>query len=206
MSRIFRTDSPVMRELYRFSSMVILSVLWLVCCIPIITIGASTTALYYATGKEIQGEGKAVENFFHSFRMNLKPAMIAELIFWAVGIFLVLDVLVLTGVEMNGKELVYALLTILLIFSMALWSYVFPILSHFHCSIGELFRNACMLSVLNLPSTILVILVNAVPFLLAMWSLGWFFRLVPILLFVWPGAAARINSHRFDRIFRKSCR
>ncbi|HIU76926.1 MAG TPA: YesL family protein, partial [Candidatus Pelethocola excrementipullorum] len=56
--------------------MIALSILWLICCIPLVTVGASTTALYYAVNKSWkQDNGYIARAFFHGFRMSFKPAL-----------------------------------------------------------------------------------------------------------------------------------
>ena len=51
MNKLFNMDSPFMIKLAKFADMVILSILWIVCCIPIFTIGPATAALYHVTLK-----------------------------------------------------------------------------------------------------------------------------------------------------------
>ena len=55
----------------------VLGFLWILCSLPVLTIGASSTALYYAMVKCVKNnDGYAVKEFFHSFKMNLMPATI----------------------------------------------------------------------------------------------------------------------------------
>ena len=66
MGGIFSLDGPLMQLLNKLADLLTLSILWLLGCLPIVTIGASTTALYYAVMKMIRGEGRVSSNFFKS--------------------------------------------------------------------------------------------------------------------------------------------
>ena len=71
MNSFFNYEGPFFNVLNRLSDLVILNVLWFICCLPIVTIGASTTALYYVTIKIVNDEDAYVaKNFFKSFRQN----------------------------------------------------------------------------------------------------------------------------------------
>ena len=75
MNRSLSTDNPIMNFLTIVCDIVILHFLWLLTSLPILTIGASTTALYYTTMKCIRnGQGGVVKLFFKSFRENFKQA------------------------------------------------------------------------------------------------------------------------------------
>ena len=69
---MFNQDSTLMTILNKAADMVILSVLWCICSLPVVTIGAASSALYHATMKVIRlGRGYAFSTFFTSFRQNL---------------------------------------------------------------------------------------------------------------------------------------
>ena len=85
LSGLFNYDNPVWRFIGKFWDVLILNVLWLVCSIPIVTIGASTTAMYYVTLKLARDEdGYTIRSFFKSFKENFRQATVIWLIFLAV--------------------------------------------------------------------------------------------------------------------------
>lgn len=64
MSKLFNLENPVWNFLGKLVDMMILTGLWLICCIPVVTIGASTTALYSVTLKMAENkEGYIVSSF-----------------------------------------------------------------------------------------------------------------------------------------------
>ena len=81
MGKIFDMDSPVMRFLSRMADLMIMNLVVTICCIPIVTIGASITAMHYVMLKLVRGEdGYIVKDFFKSFKQNFKQSTIIWLI------------------------------------------------------------------------------------------------------------------------------
>ena len=77
MSSLFNMDGPVMSFLNGLADLIWLNILALLCCIPIVTAGASLTALHYMTIKIVRKEeGYITRGFFKSFRQNFKQATI----------------------------------------------------------------------------------------------------------------------------------
>ena len=73
---IFSPDNRVMRFITRIVYCVYLNILWFICCIPIITAGASTTALFYVTLKLARDEeGNVFKQFFQAFKSNFKSSL-----------------------------------------------------------------------------------------------------------------------------------
>ena len=72
---IFNMDGPVFRFLNKMADLCILNLIFLLCCLPIITIGASVTALYSVTLKMSRDqEGYIARSFFKAFKANFKQA------------------------------------------------------------------------------------------------------------------------------------
>ena len=92
LSGIFNYDNPIWRFIGKFCDIMILNVLWLICCIPVVTVGAATTAVYYVTLKLVRDEeGPTIRSFFKSFKENFKQATVLWLIMLAVGALLGFD-------------------------------------------------------------------------------------------------------------------
>lgn len=73
---MFRQQNGVIWVINKIVDLILLSVLWAVCCIPIVTIGASSAALYHAVMKSVrEDEGYARQSFFHSFRQNIRQCL-----------------------------------------------------------------------------------------------------------------------------------
>ncbi len=200
---LFSPDSAFMNFLNRVGEMILLSVLWLVCCIPIVTIGCSTTAEYYAAMKALKGEGHVSSNFFKSFRLNWKQAVVSELILLVLAFILYIDLFfcfAIEGLLASVLLIVFFFLAILMFITI---TYLFPILSRFETGLWQLFKRSLLIAWSNFGWTILVCLVNLLPLLVFLFKTQWFFRLLPVFLLIYPGAGAFVNSLIFLRVFRK---
>ena len=137
LSGFFNYDNPVWRFIGKFGDLIILNVLWFVCSIPIFTIGASTTAVYYVTLKLARNDdGYTIRSFFKSFKENFKQATIIWLIMLAVGLILGFDMLFFTRGGFNmSQQFKTVMVTIFLAMSiiyLAIITYIFPLLSLIH--------------------------------------------------------------------------
>lgn len=88
MNKIIGYDSPLMSLLGKLADLFFLNVITLLCCLPIITIGASLTACYYTALKIKRDEGHVFRNFWNSFRENLFSSTVLYLIFVILGVFM----------------------------------------------------------------------------------------------------------------------
>ena len=129
---MFHTDSLIIRILSLLSDLFILHFFWILCCIPLVTIGASTTALYYAMMKRIDtDEGSIVSNFWGSFKLNLKQSITLWLIELIVIVILLLDFRFCLMVSKDMRFfmlIIYGILLIPLCFTSL---YIFPMQAKF---------------------------------------------------------------------------
>ncbi len=108
MGKLFNIDSPVMRFLGKVADLMILNLVTLVCCIPIVTIGASLTAMHYVLLKMVRDrECYIVRSFFKSFKANFKQATVIWLIILLVLVIFAADLRIInaSGSEEHTSEL-----------------------------------------------------------------------------------------------------
>lgn len=196
--RIFNPDNLFFRSCGKVFDLVVLSALWLFLCLPVVTIGPATAALYYSVVKCIRrGERDPYKNFFRSFRENFKVGAVSGVITVVAIAFLWVGWLILTvsgpGGDVGG--FLRTAYTVALVIPLGVAVYLFPLLSRFTFGVGGLFLNALKLAVRHLPSTAVVVLLNV-----EMVSLSLKY-LVP--LFVSPALTALVASLFFERIFKK---
>ena len=92
MGRIFDMDNKFFRFMSKVADLCILNIICVVCCIPVITAGASITAMYYVTLKMVRNEEAYIlRSFFKSFKQNFKQATIINLIMLLIGVVLYVD-------------------------------------------------------------------------------------------------------------------
>ena len=93
LSGIFNYDNPFWRFIGKLCDVMILNVLWVLCSIPVVTMGASTTAVYYVTLKLVRDEdGYTFRSYFRSFKENFKQATAIWLLLLGTGIILLIDI------------------------------------------------------------------------------------------------------------------
>ena len=98
MGRIFDMDSPVMRFLGRLADLMILNLVTLLCCLPVVTIGASLTAMHYVLLKMVRNEESyIVRSFFKSFKQNFKQATVIWLIILLFLVIFGADIMIIKG-------------------------------------------------------------------------------------------------------------
>lgn len=155
MRNLFNIDSPLMRFLSKVADMIILNILFLITCIPIFTIGASMTALYYVTLRMVSGEeGPVSKDYFRSFKQNFRQATVIWLILMAFVLLLVYDI----RSVWNGGGYVNTVVKILSVIAGAalvmVLLYVFAILAKFNNSVKGTIRNAVAISLAAFPKTL----------------------------------------------------
>lgn len=206
MKRLFEMDGPFISILTKIADLVILNTLFIICSLPIVTLGASYTALYYVTLKMVKNEEcYTAKSFFKSFKQNFKQATVLWLIIFVVGAVLYYDFKIINGdfsevlllSETTGSVMTVLLMSISLIYTFTS-VYVFPVLSRFDNSNRNTLKNSLIMSIRHFPSTIAVILVTFVPFVIMYFSPN-----TLILIFLIFALSAYINSFMFVKIFRK---
>ncbi len=165
MRGIFNLDSPFMQLLGKIADLLILDLLWLVCSLPVITIGASTSALYYVCFKLSKDrEGPLFKSFFKAFRDNWKRGTAIWLILLVTGLFLAFDLQALTSLS-DGTSAVSVILFCLFVLFAVLWGlmllYAFPLQAHFDNPVKRTLRNAIGLGVSHLGYSVLMLLMDA---------------------------------------------
>ena len=171
MGKIFDMDSPLMRVLNRVGDLLILNVMMLVCCIPIITIGAACTAMHYVLLKIVRDEeGYLVKGFFKSFAQNFKQATLAWLLMLVVAAVYVGDAVIFgySGITFP-KALVIAVIAVGVI-ALMVGIYVFPLLARFDNTVKNTIKNAAILAFANLPKTLVIAFIYALPLIIGYFS------------------------------------
>lgn len=158
MSKLFRMDSPLMRFLTKIADLMVLNILFCVTSIPLITIGASWTALYSVTLKMVRDEeGSVSRSYFRLFRQNFRQATLLWLGVLVVLALLVLDIRVLNGMAGGtAPGLLRVGVEILALLGIMVLQYLFPSLARFEASLADTLKNACMMALAHLPKTALM--------------------------------------------------
>lgn len=193
-------DSPLMQALSKIADLLILNLLTLLCCLPIITVGPALTALNYMTLKMVRNEETYItRGFFKSFKENFRQATLIWLLFLILGLLLVGDYMILIGSEMQYSGVMQVLILVVAIFEICTFLYTFPVLAKFQNTIKKTLKNAFLISLMQFPKTIVMIIMYLIPLVVFFIS----FQLIPIVLFFGLSVPAWLSAKLYNKFFEK---
>ena len=164
--------------------MMVLNIIFLIMCVPIVTIGANFTAMYYVTLKMIKNEETYIfRTYWKSFRENFKQATAIWLIMLAALIVLILDLMLVINMSGAVTYLRFVFL-VLICFEAMVLSYVFPVLSRFDNTVKNTIKNSMLMAIRHLPWTIMILLVNISPMLIYLFSTTKIVNYLILLMFL----------------------
>lgn len=202
MNKLFKLDSPFMIKLSKFSDMVILSILWVVCCIPVFTIGPATAAMYHVTLKMARKEDEGVIGcFFQGFKMNFKQGVVLNLIFLVLGAVLVLDYFYWGGIGGTAAMICSVIFLVLFIWMLCIMFYTYALQAQFYNPIRRTLKNAMVLATQKFGDTLVIFLLNMIPVIVGFVSYKIFLSAIPVWVLVAPAGIAYLCSRRFVAIF-----
>ncbi len=204
MRNFFSPDSIAMRTLSTFCDLLLLNLLFLLCCIPLFTIGASFTAMYRVTFKLLRHEEPMIaRSFFQAFRESFKQSTFFWLPSLLLYIFFIADLYIIWNVlTPSYRFLQYPILVVLLLMTSVL-IFVFPQIAVFENSNKILLKNAALLSLGNFPTTLFVIIVHALLAGIATLSGKMLIIVLSCMFFFGFSTLAYIFTIFYRRIFNK---
>lgn len=193
----FRYDSGLMLTFANITDCIFLSLFYFLGCVPVVTIGASTAALYDASVHAFRkGDKHSWRRFLHAFKENLRASLLPNLIFLAAFSLLGFGMIKLWNGTVAGalSWAVFAAGAVVGVLLYGILGVLFPMLSRFENPTGVLLKNTVLLALANLPRTLGLGLVNAAALLLCL-------RFV-IPLFFLPALAAFLGSLFLEPMFK----
>lgn len=199
MGNLFNLDNGFFTFLSKVCDIIFLCIIWLITCIPIVTIGPANTALYYAVVKVIRRDrGYLFREYFRSFKLNFKRAFIIGLMLTVLFAVMAID---LRWARLNREtagnfaSILYGVFIAITIMLSCTAIYVFPLLSRFDMTVKQLLKASVLISLRHLPSTIAMAVITAIG-ALAIYIL-W------IAIFIVPAVVVFLNSFFMERILKK---
>ena len=176
---MFQYDSPIMSALNKLTDIILLNICTLICCLPIITIGASLTAAHYTALKMHRDtDNYVIKNFFHSFRQNLIQSTGLWLL-WAVIAFISLTAYQMYGQVEGTLSFLQGVVAAFMIFLVMIALWMFPVQARFINPIRRVIMNAFTLSFKHFIRTVLMIMVVVLG--ACMWLVGTKLFWIPLL-------------------------
>lgn len=204
MSNLFSVDSPLWRALSKVADLIWLNILFVVCCIPVLTVGAALSAMYSVTLKMCTNEEGAIsQDFFKAFRENFKQATILWLVMLGIGLFLIADFLMVPVLGGTIYDVAFWILCVIGILYIMVFSFLFPLHSKFENTIRRTLMNALFMSIRHLlPTTIVVCLLTAAPGLVMYFKPELLVQFLPLAILILFSGIAFLNSKLLSPIFQ----
>ena len=202
MFSMFSPDSKFMQIISRITDLILLNIVFLITCLPVVTIGPSVTAMYTLCFRMMREEDNGViMPYFRAFRNNFRQSIALS------GILLLV-----TGpalyyahrVFQTDSLLRYTGFVFLLIAAIGLMTaaYVFPWVSQFRNSIGQSLQNALILSITNLPRSLCILLLQLLPVGLWIFNFELFQKISFLWLALYFSAAAYMTAGLLWHVFK----
>ena len=195
---LFHYEGPINRIGTVIADIIILSIIWILFSIPLFTIGASSTALYYVCTRRISDkEGYLFKDFWKSFRANFFKSSLLWLLGLVLTGFIFLNLHLIVNLELRS-DLRTALIAVQLaiFFELLITSlYLYPIIARFEMAYSQTIKSAFFMANRHILTSIAIAALAIFIVLAAM-------AIWPIFL-VGMGLYAYITSHIFMHIFKK---
>ncbi len=198
MGDFFNVDNKFFQGLGKIIDVICLSVFWLFLCIPIVTAGAATTALYYTVNKVIRNNRSYIgREFWHAFKSNFKQSTVVWLILLLLYGIMGFDCYVMYQYAKAGISLgkMYIIFAVLMLFA-TMWAiYLFPYIARFENKTKVILKNAALIALGNLWKTLFLLVI----FLAAVFVTYIF----PPAVFVIPCVYMLVANFILEKIFQK---
>lgn len=188
----FSMDGIYSRTMNMIWNFLVLSVLWILCSLPVFTIGASSAAAYYAAAKVLRHKnGRVMPEFFSSFRSNFRQCLGLNAILGVVGILVFLECVYLYSDASVPLGMLYLFYLMFLVVD-SCCIYIWPVLSRFSMSSFQFLRMSVILVFRHLLTTIILLLLQAAV-LLGIYLMPWG-------LLIFPGIGWYVSTFAMEKI------
>lgn len=199
MSNFLNPENGFFSFMGKAFDMFVINLLWLLLCIPIVTIVPATTALYYTVVKVIRRERSyAVKEFFRSFKRNFRQGSIFSIIGIVAALVMYIDfryAWLLTQEQQSSGSMMIGVFLVIAFLICGIFLYLCPVLSRFDMPFGRILKSSFFMSTKHMPTTV-VLLVICMAVLLGSY-------IVPIGIFILPVAGTLLASFLIERVFKK---
>lgn len=198
--KFFDFDGPLIQFLNKMADIMWLNILTVICCIPLVTIGASFTAMHYVALKIVRNEeGYITKDFFRSFKQNFVQSTLIWLILLVVAGFLAGDYYIVNKMDVEINNIIRTALWTIALFSAFTAIMVFPVQAKFSNSIAGTIKNAFVIGAIQFPKTILMIIMFFFPVIIYMISL----RILPIAFLFGFSLPAYLSAMLYNKTFMR---
>ena len=169
--------------------------LWLLFCLPVLTAGPASTALYHTIVKSVRhGRSHAGRTFFAAFRDNFKSSILSWLVFLFLIVLWFINNFVTAQTDPEGLRMMTRVSVFLIIPVCFPLPWLFAYISRFENSLGDTLKFAVYLSVKYFVRTLIMFAIIAVFVFIG--------RLSPVLIPILPGFCCLFMSSQTEPVFK----
>ncbi len=200
---IFSSDGWFARIFGTIGDIIVVNILFIICSIPIFTMGASMSAMYYTLlKKQRTGEtGGIIKLFFRGFKDNFKKSTIAWLLFLLIAFVFSLDFNLFGKGGPQENKLMYYTSVIFFILICFIAIYLFPVISAFENTLKNLILQSIYMAAKNFIFTIIIMILYTLPAYFLLASPQVFMVGIFILIVCGFGLIAYLSSFMFIKAF-----
>lgn len=193
-------DGPLVQSFELIKNLLILNILTIICCIPVVTIGASLAAMHTVTLKmERNEEGYVSKNFFTAFRSNLKIGIQSSILLIVVLAIVFADFYAISLLDVWFADAARVLLIAFSVLLLLVLTFLYPIMAKFDAGLKDTIKNAFRFSMSHIGKTLLLLLLNLLP-----WVVCYYVNiLIPLLFFFGISTPAFIGARVYNNDFKK---
>ena len=193
---MFSPDGNLYKAMSTTFDVLMIGILWFLASLPLITIGAATTAAYYSMSKAVRFKtGYFFREFRHSFKTNFKQSIIPSLIFVLVIVILVMDIIYVWNNRSKLNDALFVILAGISFLFLACVVYFCPFLSRFSKRNMALFKMSAFGAFRFLPVTVLIIVVFAA-MVIGIYIMPW-------AIVVFPGVYMYLLTFPMEYVMRR---
>lgn len=182
------------------TDLLILNLVTLLMCLPVITAGASLTAMHYVLLKMVRGqEGYIVKSFFRSFKRNLRQATVIWILFLIIWYLAISNMIVIIKGEISGPIWLLSAVLVTALLSVMVMIYSFAMLSRFDNTVFQTLLNAVSLTFAELPRSLEMLVITMVPLAACLWST----MLLPVIILFGLSVPGYACAMVYNPIFAK---
>lgn len=205
MRNLFNLDNPVVQFLARVGDLIIVNVLFLICCVPVVTIGASISAMHKVTQAIAFDEDNGIaKTFFRGFRENFKQATLVWLMMLVFAVSMGCNYLIIVGFTVGNTALILKWVLVIfgaLVVILAAW--MFPLMARYQNTLRQHAMNALILAVVKLPRTVGLVVLSLLPVLIAVLSIQTFLTTLIFWLALGFGFTSYMSGVLLKPVFRE---
>lgn len=198
--KIFSIDSPLVQKLSFFFDFMMINMIYILCCIPIVTIGAARAALFTCGNLWAEKDDAGAWIFLKAFFKNLKTATPVWLVMLMVGAFLAWDVFLLKSNALPMEWLLWVLLVVVGLFYVVVSSQLFQMVAHYNCTVKQYLKNSLLVGIAHPLYLVVNIGMAILPYFTLFYNFSVFLQLTLVWIlgiFSFQGYLSGLMSKKF---------